>query len=149
MTTDKNFHIEWATKPEEGKNDAVWYYGTGCMGRAFLHDENGIFSLGIYCDGETLVKIPRSAEDLDDVEYVRYAGEFEAMGIRNDDDLVKINEKWADRDIWVNNSWFDLYTAEGEHIDYVTHEIPDAIDSARAVLEEVSAAGGWEKFFSK
>jgi hypothetical protein len=149
MTTDKNFHIVWATEPEEGRNDAVWYYGSGCMGRAFLYAENGVFSLGIYCDGETLVKIPRSEEDLDDVEYVRYAGEFESMGIRNDDDLAKMNERWEHRDIWAHNSWFDLYTEEGEHIDYVTHEIPDAIDSARAVLEEVSAAGGWEKFFSK
>lgn len=148
MRTDKNFQIEWNCKPEEGRNDAVWYYGVGFMGKANLITDIGTFSLNIYCDGETLVKIPRSAEDLDDVEYVRYAGEFEAMGIRNDDDLVKINEKWGDRDIWVNNSWFDLYTEEGEHIDYVTHKIPDTIDSARSVLMEVAYAGNWGKFLS-
>lgn len=147
MTTDKNFHIEWNCQPEEGRNDAVWYYGVGFMGKATLKTDAGEFSLNIYCDGETLVKIPYSDEE-DHVEYVRYSDQFESMGIRNDEDLVKMNEKWAHRDIWVHNSWFDLYTEEGEHIDYVTHEIRDAIDSAHSVLLEVAYAGGWEKFFS-
>lgn len=149
MTTDKNFRIEWNHAPEEGRNDAVWYYGCNYMATAFLTTDTEELSLNIYCDGETLVKIPYNEDDFDNVEYVRYSGDFESMGIHNDEDLAKMNERWANRDIWVFNSWFDLYTEDGEHIDYVTHEIPDAIDSARATLLEVAYAGGWEKYLAR
>lgn len=139
MKTDKkSFQVEWFTKPEEGRNDAVWYYGAGCMGTATLTTDTGSYSLNIYCDGETLVKIPYNLAEPDNVEYVRYADQFAAMGYQTDADLARIDEMW-----WEHNSWFDLYTEDGEHLDCVTHEIPDAIAQAEATLREVAARGEW------
>lgn len=140
MESGKNFWVDWVCQPEENRNDAVWYYGETLMGTAYLKHGEETYSLDIYLDGETLVKIPYN-DSKDNFDYVRHQSDFIAAGIETDADLVKIS------DYFVHNSWFDLY-ADGEHLDCVTHEIPDAVSQAEAVLTEVAGAGGWEKYFN-
>lgn len=145
MTSSKNFQIEWFCKPEAGRNDAVWYYGAGLMGTATLTDNGKTYSLNIYCDGETRVDVPYVNDDgtIDGNNYqvVRYVDQWQGIGVTNDTEMQALTEKWnaLGYDIWTHNSWFDFYTPDGEHLDCVTHEIPDVIEQAEAVLRQLAA----------
>ena len=146
-----NFTIKWTYgEPREDRKDAVWFYGENCIATATLTQGEKNYSLDIYCDGETLLRVPYLNEDgtpdESNLQYLRYENEFESAGIHNDADLEAISKKFENFDIWVHNSWFDLYV-EGEHLDAVTHEIPDAVAQAQAVLEEVASVGGWEAYW--
>ena len=137
--------INWNYEIKSGQEDAVWYHAAGVVGTATLETDTGTYSLNIRCDGETLVKIPYDAADLDSVEYVRYADQWERLGVTTDSEMSELTEKWSKLgvDIWEHNSWFDFYTEDGEHLDCVTHTIPDAVSQAEAVLREAAERGGW------
>lgn len=147
------FEINWHTafEPTAERQDAVWYYGHNLVATATLTTENGEqYSLDIYCDGETKVSLP----DGYPLTYVRYADEWETLGVTTDTEIRDFTDKVIDthgHDIWVYNSWFDLYTeinGVSEHLDSVTHEIGDAVSQAEAVLQEVAAHGSWGAYLA-
>lgn len=146
--------IKWEIQPNPEQHDAIWYYGTQFLGTATLVKNNEEFSLSIYCDGETRFHVPYLNEDgtfdPDNYEVIRYADQWESRGIFTDKQLNEEIEKWykAGYEIHQHNSWFDLYDEDGTHLDCVTHEIPDAVAQAQAVLEEVAALGGWNTYLN-
>jgi len=154
-----DFKIEWRYPFDPNKQDAVWFYGDHHMATAALTTDNGeTYSLDIYCDGETKVRVPYVYEDgswhEDDYRVIRYESDWEAVGVRTDADMAAFTAEWEVRgyDIWSYNSWFDLYTAidgHAEHLDAVTHTQEDAEAMALAVLTEVAMAGGWEEWFDQ
>lgn len=151
------FNTEWNINRADGQDDAVWYHGLGVVGTATLEKDGKTYSLAIRCDGETKVLVPYENEDgtydTDNVQFIRYADEWEQIGVTTDAEMQALTEKWSERgvDIWVHNSWFDAYAEEPEvdgweHLDAVTHTIQDAEAQARAILEEVAELGGWEQY---
>lgn len=136
----------------EGREDAVWYHGINLVSEVTLTTEDGKkFVLEICCDGETLAQVPR--ED-GGVDYVRYADEWEALGVTNDKELYDFSRQWLDKgtDIWIHNSWFDLYAVVDdyrEHLDAVCHEFTEAQAQAEAILDEVATHGSWENYLGR
>lgn len=135
--------VEW-----ENRQDAVWYHGYGEVAKVTLTTENGdTYAVSIHCDGETKVQLP----DGFPLTYVRYADEWETIGVNTDKEMTDFTQKMLANgvDIWVHNSWFDIYAeidGQIEHLDAVTHEITDAHNQARAILQEVASLGGWENY---
>jgi hypothetical protein len=143
-------------EPNPNQKDAVWSYGINLIAEVSLETEDGKkYSLDIFCDGETRVHAPYKNDDgtySDDYEVIRYADQWEARGIKTDAEMQKFSEEMLElgHDIWVHNSWFDLYTeidGVSEHLDAVTHDIDDAVSQAEAILKEVVSAGGWKEYF--
>lgn len=133
--------VEW-----ENRQDAVWYHGYGEVARVTARTEDGeTYAVSIRCDGETKVVLP----DGFPLTYVRYADEWETIGVNTDTEMMNFTQKMLDEhghDIWIHNSWFDIYAEiDGrlEHLDAVTHDITEAHNQARAILQEVVALGGW------
>ena len=149
--------INYLVPASPEKQDAVFYYGDGQVAVVSVKTEAGWVDLSVWVDGETLLKLPYRNEegkfvyDGENLDYVRYEAEFAAAGINSDEDLVRVTRECEDQglDIWVHNSWFDVYGPNGEHLDAVQHEYNEAIDQAQAIAEEVAAAGGWEAYWAK
>ena len=120
------YDVEWATgfPLAKGQTDAAFYKNPSSSWVCNLKKDG--FEVDIYCDGDmravVLADENRFAEATCGEELI------EEYGVKNDDDLKLIHE-------WVNNPWFDLYV-RGEHLDEVSHDIRDAIASAKAYLEE-------------
>lgn len=133
----------------QDRQDAVWYYGYGQVAKVSY----GNYSVVVRCDGETKVAVPR---DDGSVEYVRYADEWEALGVTTDKEMLDFTNSWLDKgiDIWVHNSWFDIYAVvdgtetdlDDVYLDAVCHEVGEAFKQAEAILEEVAYAGGWRNY---
>ena len=128
----------------QDRQDAVWYYGYGQIAKV----SSDKYSVIVRCDGETKVAVPR--ED-GSVEYVRYADDWEALGVTTDKEMLDFTNSWLEKgiDIWVHNSWFDVYVEiDGEeiHLDAVSHEVGEAFRQAEVILEEVAGVGGWENY---
>jgi hypothetical protein len=151
----QTFEINWKHGYDKYQQEAIWFNGVGLVGVATLTTENGeTYTLDIYCDGETLARIPRSEEDLTDLVSVRYDQEWREFGVTNDTELIELSNKWAKRgvEIWDFNSWFDLYTeinGVSQHLDAVCHTQDEAEAQAEAVLQEVAELGGWKQYFNQ
>lgn len=123
------YTIEWAVGLPHPKTqrDAMFYCNP--MTPFVCTVKKGNFSVDIYCDGETRVNVHQYAE------ICRSGGDLVEAGIDCDEKLVDEQGLTV-----VNNSWFDLYeTDTGEHLDYVTHQIQEAIASAVEWLDEQEA----------
>lgn len=151
--------ITWHETAKDGQTDAVWFYGgSACVATATLSLTNGEnYSLDIYCDGETRFDVPYLNEDgtfdPNNYEVIRYANEWEAIGVTNDDELNIRIEEWYKHGVEIHrfNSWFDCYVeidGVSEHIDAVTHTTADAEDQALAILLEVASHGGWKPYLN-
>ena len=120
------YDVEWAKGFPLGydQTDAAFYKNPSSSWVCTLSRDG--FEVDIYCDGDmravVLADENRFAEATCGEELI------EEYGVKNDDDLKLVHD-------WVNNPWFDLYV-QGEHLDVVTHEITDAVASAKAYLEE-------------
>ena len=149
--------INYLVPASTDKQDAVFYYGEGRIAVVSVKTESGWADLSVWVQGETLLKLPYRNEqgefdfDSDGLNYIRYEDEFAAAGINSDADLTRVTQECGDRglDIWTHNSWFDVYGPNGEHLDAVQHEYDEAIEQAKAIAEEIAAAGGWEAYWSK
>lgn len=145
MTT---INLSWAQPDErnEYRHDSCWYtYGQG-------HDlivtvSRGDREIGVYADGEMDIRV-FTQEDGKFAEFgrIRYCEDLAEYGITTDPDL------WGlpyvdDTDLqgpnkagfffrFDHNSWFDLYSADGEHLDCVNHELGDAIGQATAIIDD-------------
>jgi hypothetical protein len=126
LTLGDGFEIVWATgyPMHETQQDAAFY----------RDDENFIctvkhegFEVDIYCDGDMKVK------NREDGETYRYGGDLITAGFDTDENLQKANEQ--DTLYWDMNPWFDMYV-RGEHLDNVHHEIGEALQAAKAWLDE-------------
>ena len=113
--------------PHHSQNDAIFYTGMGLIATVTLEG----FSVDVYCDGETRANLLN--EDKETVAILYTPSDFIDAGLDTDGALHIAN----DQEVldWVNNSWFDIY-CEGEHLDIVTHDIREAIDSAVTYLKE-------------
>ena len=120
------YTVDWATgfPLAYDQTDAAFYKNPSSSWVCTLKKDG--FEVDIYCDGDmravVLADENRFAEATSGEELI------EEYGVKNDDDLKLIHE-------WVNNPWFDLYV-RGEHLDEVSHDIREAIASAKAYLEE-------------
>lgn len=85
------------------------------------------FEVDIYCDGEMQVKNLENGD--------RYYNGSELVAAGYTDDALLTAAEANNKIEWEMNPWFDLY-CNGEHLDAVTHEIRDAINTAKSFLEE-------------
>lgn len=118
------FDVEWAEglPLDYNQKDAAFYKTTSSSWIATLK-KNG-FEVDIYCEGELRAEV---LADENRYETATTGPELIDYGVKNDDDLQHVE--------WVHNPWFDLYV-DGEHLDDVTHEITDAVNAAKAYLDE-------------
>ena len=107
------------------QQDAAFYCNGGGSSLVCTVKKNG-FQVDIYCDGEMRARV---LADENRYETVRRGDEFEAYGVKTDADLSRLVEEFG------MNPWFDLYVY-GEHLDAVEHEIADAINAAKAWLDD-------------
>lgn len=157
--SEHTFTIEWRTgEIDPARQEAVWFYGYRHMANASLTTDDGkTYALDIYCDGETEYRIPSERDDgtfgVGEYRPIRYADEWDALGIHTDADLNAIYTSWMEREVDIHeaNSWFDIYTVidgVSQHLDAVTHTQTEAQQQARAILEEVASHGGWDAWFA-
>lgn len=129
MARDKDFHFDWRVIDFNlDRTDAIFYTGESYIGTATYKG----FYVDVYCDGETnAVLLDQPNGEI--VSHLYSRSDFISAGIDTDDALSMAMEQ--EILIFSNNSWFDLY-CEGEHIDFVTHTISEALDAAESFLKE-------------
>jgi hypothetical protein len=75
--------------------------------------------------GEMRIQFPN--EDI-----VRYSDELSWAGIANDSDIETIKPEY-----WINNSWIELRTYEGEWLEGVVfHSVKEAVEGMQALLAD-------------
>lgn len=153
VTMGTIFSVDWYVETPTERQDAVWYHGLGAIGLAKLTTDDGKdFTLAISCVGETDVRVPYGDGQDDGVEYVRYAEDWQALGVNTDKEMEALTQKWLEKgtDIWIHNSWFECWVdinGVEEYFDAVSHTLDDAESQAQAILEEVATYGSWEAYF--
>lgn len=85
------------------------------------------FSVDIYLDGD--MRYRNEQEDIT----IYDGGDLVAAGYDTDKKFTDAME--AEELQHINNPWFDLYVG-GDHLDCVTHDINEALQSAMAFLED-------------
>lgn len=148
MTTTIN--IEWVQpdEREEGREDSCWYtYWSEHDLVAYV--KRGERTVAIHADGEMRIDAYKKVgmEYLHDGT-VRYSDDLEEYGITRDSDLwglpmasheyldlVGPNDNGYYYSI-VHNSWFDLYSEEGEHLDCVCDTLSQAIEVATSIIND-------------
>jgi len=105
---------------------AEWY----CSGNGHAHVYT-VRHLGkaidIYCDGEMRIEYKGIS--------IRNSEQFKEAGVYTDNDIADIDHLGGQ---WINNPWFDCYrgAVHDEHLDMVTHDLNDAINSAMVYLQD-------------
>ncbi len=128
MPTAGEYEIEFfwldGNTPDGDHQESVWWE-KGAVCKVRLDD----LEVVIYVDGSDLF-IHKVANE-------RYttAVELEALGIETDQMLHEALEHDGYL-VQENNSWFDIYTSGGEHLDMVNHEADEAFDHACQYLIE-------------
>lgn len=122
MPTAGDYEVEvmWAdgNVPRHDLQESIWF-GRGLVCKVRLDE----FEVCVYVDGDDKIRNIRNSD------YYMTATDLESIGIDNDKKLVEAlsPDGFLEQ---INNSWFDLYTAEGEHLDMVSHEVDDAFEGA-------------------
>ena len=126
LTLGDGFAIEWASgyPMHETQQDAAFYGDTTGLICTVRHEG---FEVDICCDGDMKVK-NRTNDDV-----YRDGMDLISGGFDTDEKLREANEQ--DTLYWDMNPWFDMYV-RGEHLDNVHHEIGEALQAAKAWLEE-------------
>ena len=148
MTTTIN--IEWVQhdQREQGREDSCWYTWSS------EHDlvayvSKGERTIAIHADGQMRIDafLPVGLEYLHEGT-IRYCDELEEFGILKDLDLWGLPDASHIRFDMVgpnsngyyyvidNNSWFDLYSEDGEHLDCVCHTLTEAIEQATKIIND-------------
>lgn len=120
------YEVRWATGyPLHGtQTDAAFYRDDESY--ICSVSRNG-FSVDIYCDGDMKI-VNRTNGDV-----YRCGADLIAAGF---DEGKKIGDLSESGDLyWDMNPWFDMYV-NGEHLDNVHHDILEAIEAAKAWLDE-------------
>lgn len=119
-----DYTVSW-NLPELGpeKQDACFYRVPDAS--FILTVTRGDRSVDVYCDGDMRYRHA-------DGWVVRYGDDWDEYGITDDAKLMAL-----DNDGWDMNPWFDCYrTSDGEHFDAVQHTIGEAIEQAKAIIDE-------------
>ena len=97
---------------------------------------HGEKEIAIFCDGEMRINDYGAPENrTTDIQHdIRCSDDLIDLGFDTDEAVFEANENG--QFYWVNNSWFDLYDAEGEHLDRVSHDLQDAINEAKELINE-------------
>ena len=125
LGTDE-YEVKWATGyPLHGtQTDAAFYRDDESYICSVSRDG---FSVDICCDGD--MKITNRTNG----DVYRCGSDLIAAGF---DEGKKIGELSESGDLdWGMNPWFDMYV-NGEHLDNVHHDILEAIEAAKAWLDE-------------
>ncbi len=128
MPTAGEYEIEffWSDgfQPDADHQESVWWdNGSVCMVGL------GDLEVSIYVEGDTKIY------DRDTEDTYRRSSEF-PEDLSTDKALQKASEGALPRLDWQNNSWFDIYTSDGEHLDLVTHMADEAFNTACQYLIE-------------
>lgn len=96
-------------------------------------------ALEVWCVGEMRIHVPDSHESGGGI--IRYADDLRQYGIHNNKDLEEFSNKYANDDIWQNNSWFELRDYEGQWIGdvfsgHVYHDVEEALDACAELLQD-------------
>ena len=123
---DYEIEFFWADGqvPDAEHQESVWWEKGGvCL------DGLGDLEISIYVEGDGLFVHRVTGE--------RYttATELEVLGADTDKRLQEAigSDGYLDQE---NNSWFDIYSSSGEHLDMVNHEADEAFDHACQYLIE-------------
>ena len=122
MPTAGDYEVEvfWldGNVPRAELQESIWWE-RGLVAKVRLDDRE----VHIYRDGEDkLVNVKTG-------DVYRNASDLDGIGIDTDQ---KLYDAIGDNGVLdqQNNSWFDIYTPDGEHLDMVSHEADDAFDNA-------------------
>jgi hypothetical protein len=122
MPTAGEYEIEFfwldGNIPDGDHQESVWWE-KGAVCKVGLGD----LEVTIYVDGDTKI------EDRETGSTYTSSSEFPAE-LDTDSALSKAGQGNYPRLDWQNNSWFDIYTPDGEHLDMVNHEADEAFDQA-------------------
>jgi len=153
MTTD-TISFDWAQpdEREQGREDSCWYTFTGSAHDIVTHVSRGERVIDIYVDGE--MRIDAFRKEGDDFVHqgtVRYCDDLSDYGIERDDDLWGLPDapradeydlqgpnKAGYYFLIDHNSWYDLYTEDGEHLDCVRDTLTSAIETAVEIINDDS-----------
>jgi hypothetical protein len=125
--------VKWKIPtPKTYRQDAVFYTGLDCIAEITLEQDGLDWSLLVYCDGETRYQDTQG-------NVYRNGPDLISAGYNTDKKLSRALEE--EKLIHINNSWFDFYSMDGEHLDYVTHEIKEMIQGAESLLSEILVNG--------
>jgi hypothetical protein len=128
MPTAGEYEIEFfwldGNVPDGEHQESVWWE-KGAVCKVKLDD----LEVVIYVDGSDLF-----IHKVVDERYTT-AVELEALGIETDQMLHEALEHDGYL-VQEHNSWFDIYTSDGEHLDMVNHEADEAFDHACQYLIE-------------
>ena len=101
---------------------------------------NGERRLGVFCVGEMRILFPEGGVENPTPDYrvLRYTSDLFEVGIDTDSKLSDFTDYWLERDfeVWVNNSWFELFDLDAEEYieDTVYHSIEQAVDACVQIL---------------
>jgi hypothetical protein len=133
--------VDWKIKkPGKNQQDAVFYTDMGNIADITLTVDGLDWTIKAYCDGITRIRDHKQDSVYTRGEYLIWAG------YDTDEKLSAAIE--AEELEVINNSWFDFYTMDGEHLDYVTHEIDEMLEGAKALLETIISDGSYFNYLS-
>ena len=120
------FDVSWsAGLPLPGEQTASEFYKHSSSFICEVKKDG--FSVDIYCDGEMRYDLKEHGISIYD------GGDLVAAGYDTDKKFTDAIE--AEELEHINNPWFDLYV-RGEHLDAVTHDINEALQCAKAFIED-------------
>jgi len=141
--------ITWDQPDErpDGREDSAWYtFGHG-------HDlvatvRQGERTISVYADGEMdMSVVEKQGDSFQEIGRVRYCEQLAEFGITQDNDLWGLEPVENEYDLSGpnraglyfrihHNSWFDLYSEDGEHLDCVCHTLTEAIEQATKIIND-------------
>lgn len=156
MTPTITIDFDQPDERPDGREESAWYTFSSTGHDSVLSVANGDRELAIYADGEMDIRVYRLVDGEIEEDYgrIRYCEDFADFGIRNDADLQAISSgdgsnagglmlagPWIhDGETlyfdFIHNSWFDIYTLDGDHLDVVCHELSEAIAEATKIVSD-------------
>lgn len=126
LVDTEGFDVSWSFGfPLPGEQTASEFYK--CNSPFVCEVKKDGFTVDIYLDGE--MKYTNSTHSV----IIHDGGDLIAGGYDTDKKFTDAVE--SEELQHINNPWFDLYV-KGEHLDCVTHDINEALQSAKAWLED-------------
>ncbi|MGA1753748.1 MAG: hypothetical protein ACO395_10435 [Pontimonas sp.] len=151
MTTN-TISFDWAQpdEREQGREDSCWYTFTGSAHDIVTHVSRGERVIDIYVDGEMRIgAFRKEGDDFVHQGTVRYCDDLSDYGIERDDDLWGLPDAPRADEYYLqgpnkagyyflidHNSWYDLYTEDGEHLDCVRDTLTSAIETAVEIIND-------------
>lgn len=145
--------LEWSQDDERSieREDSCWYTFSGSGHDLIVRVKRGDRTIEVYADGE--MRFEAYKRNLEGTEFVhegtiRYFQDLSEFGVVKDSDLWGLPyasdlmpdmtgpNRFGYYYVTVNNSWFDLYSEDGEHLDCVNHELSEAISQAVAIIDD-------------